>query len=134
MGVVAKDESFRKAGLYCLLLAFFGAIASVVTGLSEEAAARTIRESVGAIDLHKQAGILTLVLIMALIIGKVVLQKRPASRRVGYILYLLVCMFAVINVLRAGYSGLELVHVFGVGVRPVMKNLPPIINHPSAVK
>jgi uncharacterized membrane protein len=94
--------------------------------LAEPRAAR-IPHIEDALARHEQAGILTLVFIGALVIGRLILEGRPLLRRVGNLLYLLVALVAVVNVLRTGYVGAELVQRFGAGVEPVMRRLetPP---------
>lgn len=130
IGVVAKDDSFRKAGLYCLLLGLFGAGAAYWTGLEAEAAVKHMPDIADALQQHKQAGIITLVLFGVLLIGRMVLEARPRIRRAGYIVYLLVSLIAVINVLRAGYLGAKLVQDHGAAVRPVMMKLA--LPHPQS--
>ncbi len=123
VGFVAKDETFRRAGLYCLLLAAMGAGASYWTGVLAEPRAAQIPHIEDALARHEQAGILTLVFIGALVIGRLILEGRPLLRRVGNLLYLLAALVAVVNVLRTGYLGSELVQRFGAGVEPVMRRL-----------
>ena len=130
IGVVAKDDSFKKAGLYCLLLGLFGAGAAYWTGLEAESVVKHMPDIADALAQHKQAGIMTLVLFGVLLIGRMVLEARPRIRRSGYIVYLLVCLIAVINVLRTGYLGAELVEEHGAAVRPVMMKLG--LPHPSS--
>ncbi|MCC6485267.1 MAG: DUF2231 domain-containing protein [Armatimonadetes bacterium] len=121
LGVVTKDESFRKAGFYCLILALFGLVASYFTGLQAQSAARSIPNIEPHIRTHMQAGVLTLVLTGVLVIGRIVVDARPAIRRAGSTVYLGFLLIAVISVLRAGYLGSELVQQFGAGVEPIMK-------------
>ncbi len=123
VGFVAKDETFRRAGLYCLLLAAMGAGASYWTGVLAEPRAAQIPHIEDTLARHEQAGILTLVFIGALVIGRLILEGRPLLRRVGNLLYLLAALVAVVNVLRTGYLGSELVQRFGAGVEPVMRRL-----------
>lgn len=123
IGVVAKDDSFRRAGLYCLLGALFGAIFACITGYQAETTARLVQSAAGRLADHKQAGIINLALIVLLIAGRIVLEARPAMRRRGYALYLMVALLAVINILRAGYLGEELVYLHGAGVQPVIRRM-----------
>lgn len=128
--MVTKDESFRKAGLYCLILSLFGVAASYFTGLQAASAARVLPNIQPSIADHRQAGILTLVLTGLLVIGRIVVDGRPGIRRAGSTIYLGFLLIAVISVLRTGYLGAELVQRFGAGVEPVMKQY----GHSSPVK
>lgn len=123
IGVVAKDDSFRKAGLYCLLLGFIGAGAAYFTGVMSESDAAAIPNIRPTLQAHESAGILTLVFFGVLMIVRIVLEGRPLLRRVGYVVYLLLALIAVINILRTGYLGAELVQRFGAGVEPVKRRL-----------
>ncbi len=127
VGIVAKDESFRRAGLYCLLLAAMGAGAAYWTGVLAEPRAAQIPHIEDALSRHEQAGILTLVFTGGLVIGRLLLEGRPLLRRVGNLVYLLAALVAVVNVLRTGYLGAELVQRYGAGVEPVLRRLesPP---------
>ncbi len=123
VGVVSKDDSFRRAGLYCLILGLLGTGGAYWTGVMAESEARHIPHIGDALEAHRLAGITTILFAGMMVLGRIVLEGRPLLRRVGYVVYLLVALIAVVNVLRTGYLGAELVQRFGAGVEPVVRQL-----------
>lgn len=123
IAVVTKDDSFRKAGLYCLLLALFGAGAAYWTGVQAAEVSKHIPGITDTLEQHEMAGILTLVSIGVLLIARLLVESRPDYQRMGRVAYLLLSLAAVVNVLRTGALGGDLVQKFGAGVEPVMRRL-----------
>lgn len=109
--------------MYCLVLAVLGAGAGYWTGLQAAESARHIPEIADALQAHAGAGITTLALAGALLVIRMAVILRARSRRVGMIVYLFVALVAVVNVLRTGYLGAELVQRFGAGVEPVQRTI-----------
>lgn len=123
IAVVTKDDSFRKAGLYCLLMALFGAGAAYWTGVQAAEASRHIPGIADTLKQHEMAGIFTLASIGVLLIARLLVESRSQYQRMGRVVYLLLSLAAVVNVLRTGALGGDLVQKFGAGVEPVMRRL-----------
>ena len=69
------------------------------------------------------AGIFTLASIGVLLIARLLVESRSQYQRMGRVVYLLLSLAAVVNVLRTGALGGDLVQKFGAGVEPVMRRL-----------
>jgi len=123
VGLGGEGGACGRAGLECVRGAAGGAGAYCGAGVLADPRAAQIPRIEDALARHGQAGILTLVFIGALVIGRLILEGRPLLRRVGNLLYRLAALVAVVNVLRTGYLGSELVQRFGAGVEPVMRRL-----------
>ncbi len=121
LGFVAKSDSLRLSGRYCLILAVIGAAAAYWSGLQAAGEARGIPEIGDYLAAHRNAGAMTLILGAALLVVRMVVVFRYGPSRMAMIVYLFVALMAVVGVLRTGYTGAELVQRFGAGVEPVQR-------------
>ena len=123
LGFVAKSDSLRLSGRYCLILAAIGAVAAYFTGLHAAVDAQTIPEIGNSLAIHRSAALMTLRMAMALVVIRIVLILRYSTNRLGMIFYLFLAMVVLLSILRAGYTGTELVRRFGAGVDPVARTI-----------
>lgn len=123
LGFVAKSDSLRLSGRYCLILAVIGAAAGYWSGLQAAVEARGIPEIGDYLTAHRNAGAVTLLLGAALLVVRIVVIVLYKPNRLAMIVYLFVALVAVVSVLRAGYTGAELVQRFGAGVEPVQRSI-----------
>lgn len=123
MGFVARSDSLRLSGRYCLILAVIGAVAAYFTGLHAAVDAQTIPEIGNSLAIHRDAGALTVLMAAALLAIRTVLILRYSTNRMAMISYLFLAMVVLLSILRAGYTGTELVKRFGAGVDPVARTI-----------
>jgi uncharacterized membrane protein len=115
IGLISKKDFFHKASFYILILAAAGAIVSYLTGHSAGEGMES--GSLGtAIEAHEEAALVTLWLIVAVAVVRLVIEFWKKSFAWLKITAFILLLGAVAGVARTGYLGGQLVFRHAAGV------------------
>ena len=106
--LITRKESFKSAGLYCLVLAAISAIPTVVTGLIEASGKEFAGEYATIVETHKYLAIACLVIAIAA--AAIRLRSRGQMKRWWLACYCILIIALAIAIPITGHYGGMLVH------------------------
>jgi uncharacterized membrane protein len=117
VGEVFKKEFFGKAAFYLLLLGTLGVVAAYISGNIAGGGITEAGSLKNAIEVHEEAALLTLWIMVITSIARVVLILSKKYSGMYKWLALFMFLIGVLSVARTGYYGGELVFKHAAGVK-----------------
>jgi len=118
LGKLMSKADLRIAGHWNLLLAFFSAGVSVITGLQAESVVPHSGQVHEMLEKHENMGFVILIIIFLMNVYNLFLKKRLNPKLES--LYFALAIAGVIAISVGSYLGGEMVYRYGVGVQEIV--------------